>query len=644
MHRSEAPPPATIGRYAVLSSLGDGGMGVVYLGRDPSLDRLVAIKLMRSGVQAPDFHERFAREARAVASLRHPCIVTVYEFGEHDGQPFIVMEYIAGQTVGQLIAGSPQMPLAHRLRLAEDLCRGLHHAHKAGIVHRDIKPANLMVDDEGALKILDFGIAKHGHGAMTHASALVGTPKYMAPEQIEGGTVTPLSDVFSVGLVLYELLTGRAAYDRENVFAVMQGILHGTPTPLTELVPDIDPRLVAIVAKALEKDPVQRYQDLARMGRDLRRLRLDLSPDESYIGYADLSDLPLPLPALTPPPTPAVPLDERRARFHRAMDAQDFAGAQIACEEMLAIDPESTWGLDGLELARIALVARTTARVVESPPAPPPAPEPVVGPKTIVTPRPRAPETPPPSAASVVQAAAVAVSPGGVATTTAREMFVDRVFVEAHGRYNSVGVTVSVTTHVAAVTLAAGIALATQRTPPPPADPMPIFIESVPAAPPPISAPAPPTPRPPSPTPPQTAMPTPVEPSPIVASEPSPELPRETDLRASVEVEPTIDTTGPAAPPPPAGISETPVTDFDQRAVVLKRVLPKVPAGAGGVVQVAITVRSNGTVARVRLLTDTPYADAVLQAAEQYEFRPAQRRGRPVPVEVVVQFNLSTVR
>src|SRR5262245_3712462 len=169
-------------------------MGVVFLARDPSLERFVAIKLMRSGFDSSELRERFVREARAVASLRHPCIVTLFEYGDHQGQPFIVMEYVDGKTLAALVGAGTPMSLTRRLQLAQDLCRGLEHAHKAGIIHRDIKPANIMVDAEGTLKILDFGIAKRGHAGVTHISSLVGTPQYMSPEQVGGKAVTRRSD------------------------------------------------------------------------------------------------------------------------------------------------------------------------------------------------------------------------------------------------------------------------------------------------------------------------------------------------------------------------------------------------------------------------------------------------------------------
>ena len=347
--------PLNIGRYHVTDRLGVGGMGVVYLARDPFLERFVAIKLMRGGFDSIDLRERFVREARAVASLRHPCIVTLYEYGDHGGQPFIVMEYVNGKTLGALIAAGTPMSLARRLQLVEDLCRGLEHAHKAGIIHRDIKPANIMVDSEGTLKILDFGIAKLGHAGITQIAALIGTPRYMSPEQATGKPVTRRSDIFSVGLVVYELLASWPAFPIDNQYGVMHAILTLEPTPLSKHVPDLDPRIIRIVEKALEKDPDRRYQDLAQMRRDVARIRSELTNPELTISQF--------------PPKPSVQLEELGSRreqqiaanlenAERAFELGDYDAALAACEDAVILDPQSRRGLEGLPRAEAAIIER----------------------------------------------------------------------------------------------------------------------------------------------------------------------------------------------------------------------------------------------------------------------------------------------
>ena len=349
--------PLTISRYQVTDQLGEGGMGVVYLARDPQLERFVAIKLMRAGFDSSDLRDRFVREARAVASLRHPCIVTLFEYGDHEGQPFIVMEYVNGQTLSSLIAAGTAMSLARRLQLARDLCLGLEHAHKAGIIHRDIKPANIMVDGEGTLKILDFGIAKLGHAGTTHVSALVGTPKYMSPEQIGGKPVTRRSDIFSVGLVIYELLAGKAAFDVDGQYAVMEAIINRDPTPLATLVPSLDPRVVRIIEKALEKDPDRRYQDLSQMRRELDRLCNELALAEPGGGTTRVA------------PVRPVALDELARRrqqqiaanlenAERAFELGEYDAALTACEDVLIIDPQEPRALEGLQRAQAAQTER----------------------------------------------------------------------------------------------------------------------------------------------------------------------------------------------------------------------------------------------------------------------------------------------
>ena len=350
--------PLSIGRYQVTDCLGEGGMGVVYLARDPSLERFVAIKLMREGFDTAEMRERFVREARAVASLRHPCIVTVFEYGDHQGQPFIVMEYVTGKTLAALIRAGTPISLARRLQLTRDLCLGLEHAHRAGMIHRDIKPANIMVDGEGTLKILDFGIAKLGHAGNTQISALVGTPRYMSPEQISGKPVTRRSDIFSVGLVVYELLSSRAPYAGENQYAVMHAIVHDDPAPLARHVPDLDPRIIRIVEKALEKDPDRRYQELSQMRREVERICNELA----------LAD-PHPSTLHLPRQDPHAQLEElgrRRAQqiaanlenVERAFEIGDYEAALATCEDVLIIDPHEPRALEGLERARAALAER----------------------------------------------------------------------------------------------------------------------------------------------------------------------------------------------------------------------------------------------------------------------------------------------
>src|SRR5262245_53325306 len=210
-----SPLPTTISRYKILQRLGEGGMGSLYLARDPAIDRLVAIKLLREDVESDELRERFAREARAVGRLRHQNIVVVFDVGEDDNRPFIAMEYVEGETLSAIIRERRNIPIERKLQWIEQLCDGLAYAHRADLVHRDIKPATLMIDSDGMLKILDFGVVRISRSAatgMTQAGTLMGTLNYMSPEQMSGLPIDHRSDIFSVGAVAYELLAYQRAF------------------------------------------------------------------------------------------------------------------------------------------------------------------------------------------------------------------------------------------------------------------------------------------------------------------------------------------------------------------------------------------------------------------------------------------------
>ena len=214
-------------------------MGALYLAWDPTLERQIAIKLLRD--DSDELRERFSREARFVARLRHPRIVTVFDVGEHDGQPFIAMEYVQGNTLADMVRAETALPVRLKLKWVEELCDGLGFAHRAGIVHRDVKPANLIVDADGSIKILDFGIARDGPGR-TQAGMLIGSLNYMSPEQVLGRPVDQRSDVFAVGGVLYELLTYRQAFPGGLDSGILAKILHDAPEPILSIQPESESR------------------------------------------------------------------------------------------------------------------------------------------------------------------------------------------------------------------------------------------------------------------------------------------------------------------------------------------------------------------------------------------------------------------
>jgi serine/threonine-protein kinase len=310
--------PDRIGRYEVINLLGQGGMGVLYLARDPVIDRHVALKLLK--VDNEDLRRRFVREARSAGRLQHPNIVTVYDVGDHEGELFIAMEYIDGDTLATLIRDDVPFSTVRKLELLDQLADGLGFAHHRSIIHRDIKPANLMVTRGGLLKVLDFGIARISRRQAAAASlpsgTLIGTPAYMAPEQLEGGEVDHRADIFAVGLVMYELLSGRRAFGGATTADVLQNVLRSEPAPLDTLVPGIDPDLTRVVQRALVKRPEERYQDLQDLRNDLGRVRRRAELESGSFDATIVVQLPPTRPVTPPPlppPTPHVAHDTRPA-------------------------------------------------------------------------------------------------------------------------------------------------------------------------------------------------------------------------------------------------------------------------------------------------------------------------------------------
>ncbi len=267
-----------IGRYEVLETLGKGGMGVVYRARDPELGRFVAIKVVLAWAQYdPDAMERFNREARVVAHLQHPHIVTVFDAGRtEDGLPYFVMELLQGTDLGDILGASGPLAPVRAVRYALQVCDGLTYAHARDIVHRDIKPANLLVTPDDKVKIVDFGIAKLIGSQITGSGVSLGTPLYMAPEQVAGRTVDHRADIFALGGVLYTLIAGSSPFEAPTLGGICHKIETESPKPLRKLGIDVSPQLDAIILRALEKDPEDRYQSVAALAEDLRAVEADL--------------------------------------------------------------------------------------------------------------------------------------------------------------------------------------------------------------------------------------------------------------------------------------------------------------------------------------------------------------------------------
>ncbi len=261
------------GRYQIVRKLGAGGMADVYLAEDQELGRRVAIKIL-NGRHANDaqFIERFRREAKNAAALNHPNIVSIYDRGEAEDTYYIAMEFLDGRSLKELIVGRGAAPINVAIEYARQILSALRFAHRHGIVHRDIKPHNVLVDGEGRVKVTDFGIARAGTSQMTETGSIVGTAQYLSPEQARGGEVDPRSDLYSLGVVLYELLTGKTPFDGETPVEIAMKHLSHAPKPPSKLRPDIPPELDMVVLRALAKDLDDRYQNADEMEADLERV------------------------------------------------------------------------------------------------------------------------------------------------------------------------------------------------------------------------------------------------------------------------------------------------------------------------------------------------------------------------------------
>ena len=266
--------PTAIGRYTIVERVGRGGMGVLYRGHDPDLERDVAIKVMSADLSGnADAQVRFSREAKAAARLQHRNIVTVYEFGDADGSPYIAMEFLNGQSLASRMRSDPPLSPDTILDIVVQLCTGLHHAHSAGVVHRDVKPANVWIQPDGTVKLLDFGIARLASSSTTKGKDSHGSVSYMAPERFGSGPVDARADIFAVGVVLYELLAGKKPFEGDSPTVIAHKILQEEPPPLAVVAPQVPTALVVIVDKALRKAPDDRYATAGDMAADVELSR-----------------------------------------------------------------------------------------------------------------------------------------------------------------------------------------------------------------------------------------------------------------------------------------------------------------------------------------------------------------------------------
>ncbi len=414
------PTPTQLGRYEIREELGKGAMGVVFLARDPLIGRLVALKTFRLGFSVGDrdmdqFRARFIREAQSAGILSHPGIVTVHDVVERsdEGLAFIAMEYVRGTNLKMLLQGSAPLDLAFVSDVISQIAAALDYAHAHGVIHRDVKPANVILTGDGKVKITDFGIARLDSSNLTQEGQLLGTPNYMAPEQVMGKEVDHRADLFSLGVVLYEMLTGHKPFQGENLTQVSHRIVYEPFTPPEEFVRDLPADLRGVLEKALEKDPKARYSmagDLARdlaaavaAGRNAPHSRMDLSETQSVDAFAPpLLALAMELP---PPLPPAPPLP----------GARDTDPVWLGDSSISAREGNSTGAEATLHETRVA------SGVVLVPPPPvaataPPPPAPSVAPAFSGSP-PGSPQEAPPAEPPTAAPAPAAIPPPAAAPT-----------------------------------------------------------------------------------------------------------------------------------------------------------------------------------------------------------------------------------
>jgi len=271
---SASKPNTQLGRYEILAELGQGSMGVVYKARDPVLDRVVAIKTINLNLpkdELAEYEARFYQEARAAGGLNHPNIVTIYDIGKSDRVAYMAMELLEGDELRAILSTGHPLPAIQALDVASQVAEGLAYAHERHIVHRDIKPANVMVVRDGLVKITDFGIARmRTNDVKTMTGMILGSPKYMSPEQVAGKRADHRSDLFSLGVVLHEMLTGQPPFQADTVHGLMYQTLNSIPTAPSSRNPELPEILDLIVAKALNKNVEERYQSATDVAKDLR--------------------------------------------------------------------------------------------------------------------------------------------------------------------------------------------------------------------------------------------------------------------------------------------------------------------------------------------------------------------------------------
>ena len=576
----------SIGKYNILRELGRGAMGIVYEGVDPYIGRKVAIKTIRFDVltapaEQQEAQQRFMREARSAGNLSHPSIVTIYEVGEHEGMSFIAMEFIEGESLEAMIAARRKLPIGSVVELIAQLGDALDYAHRNGVVHRDIKPANILVDSEGRPKIVDFGIARIASSSLTQTNTVLGTPSYMAPEQIAGQKVDHRADLFALGAILYELLTLQRAFPGDNVTTVIYRIMNETPPPPRTIDQSLSPGLDVVLGAALAKDPAERYQSGRALADHLRNY-------QQFEGGADeVTMQATPRPEM-PPPVAAV---EEPLATMRAMPA-----APPAMPDVWA--PQAT--------------ARTMPATAVPPPRPaPPNVAPSGGRRTIVI-----------AVVGAMMVLLVIAVVVGVMMSRAGEHYIG-------SDANAAGGAAAPDAAAAAVPAPAPLS-----TPPTTAPGAPSQAGAIDPGAKPSSSPAAPL----------AANVTPAPSKAVAPAAPRPASPIRSPARQTAPTA-LADAKALTQPPDRAIAPSVPIgriydpTDVDERPRVLKQVDPVYPVEAArlklqDVVVVKALIGPGGHVEDVQILKhgskDPAFDAAAVKAVRQYTFAPARKKGQPV--------------
>ena len=633
-----------IGKYDIVRELGRGAMGIVYEGVDPVIGRKVAIKTIRFDTLTDDreyaeMYQRFLREARAAGNLSHPSIVTIYEVGESDGLTYIAMEFIQGESLEARIAAGHKLAIDSVIALIAQLGDALDYAHRHGIVHRDIKPANILIDRDERPRLVDFGIARVASSSLTQTNAVLGTPYYMAPEQIAGLTVDNRTDLFALGTVLYEMLTLTKPFAGANVTTVIYKIMHVDPQPPREIDSTLPPGLDAIIRTALAKDPDQRFQSA-------RELTLALRSHRQAIGREDTVGPGV--PAMSPSST------VRIAAGGTVMTPahNEVAAGSIAAGPMADDDDNTTIG-DVPVLAAAPAPAATPVPAAAPAPAAADTPVPAAAPAISAQP-----SAAPVARAVPIQAAAPVVPPARAPVAAAADDVRRKRLLAVVGAMLTVVAVV-----IVVLLVASGKGQPPQSKPAEGGGPAPAAETPVEAPPPLVPVAAPPAPAPPvaagATVPPADPARTTRPAAPAAAgAAASPSAggraskPPSAAGGSAAPRAPVKPGTLPEPPPLPGAPSEAPVvpqatsgrvyqvTEVDVKPTIARTAAPVYPPDAArrrieDVVVVKALVAEDGRVADVQILRastkDPAFNAAAIAAVHAYRFTPAQKKGKAVP-------------